>query len=89
MSQFIVKGKSWAAEAGSNDDLVMSLVMFSWFATQELFKELNNIDLRNKLYNSEMKQIEEDLTPFGFIEDGVVDTEKYVVEDGEVWQIYN
>ena len=67
----------------------MSLVLFSWFSSQELFKELNNVDLRNKLYNSQMKQIEEDLTPFGFIEDGVQNEEKYIKEDGEIWQIYN
>jgi hypothetical protein len=36
-----------------------------------------------------MKQIEEDLTPFGFIEDGVQNEDKYVIEDGEIWQIYN
>ena len=89
MSQFIVKGKSWAAEVGGHDDLVMSLVMFSWFSSQEQFKELNDISLRKNLYDSQIQQIEDDLTPFGFIEDGVSDTEKYVVEDGEIWQIYN
>ena len=67
----------------------MSLVLFSWFSSQDLFKELNNVDLRNKLYNSQMKQIEEDLTPFGFIEDGVQNEDKYIKEDGEIWQIYN
>ena len=50
-------------------------------------KELNNVDLRNKLYDTKMKQMEEELTPFGFIEDGIDDT--YTVEGGEVWQIYN
>ena len=35
-----------------------------------------------------MKQIEEDLTPFGFIEDGVSE-DKYIKEDGEIWQIVN
>ena len=89
ISQFIVKGNSWQAEVGSNDDLVMSLVLFSWFSSQDLFKDLNNIDLRNKLYNSQMKQIEEDLTPFGFIEDGIVGEDNYIVEDGEVWTVYD
>ena len=89
ISQFIVKGKSWQAEVGSNDDLVMSLVLFSWFSSQELFKELNNVDLRKNLYDSQMQQIEDDLTPFGFIEDGVENKDKYVEEGGEIWQIYN
>jgi hypothetical protein len=89
ISQFIVKGKSWAAEDGGHDDLVMSLVMFSWFSSQELFKDLTNKDLRKNLYDGQIREIEDDLTPFGFIEDGVGDTDKYVVEDGEVWQIYS
>jgi hypothetical protein len=89
ISQFIVKGKSWQAEVGSNDDLVMSLVLFSWFSSQDLFKELNNVDLRKNLYDSQMQQIEDDLTPFGFIEDGIETDDKYVEEGGEIWQIYN
>ena len=89
ISQFVVRGKSWASEEGGNDDLVMSLVLFSWFSSQELFKELNDIDLRTKLYDGQMQQIEDDLTPFGFIEDGTDENDKYILEDGEVWQIYN
>ena len=86
LSQFIVRGKSWAAEPGGTDDLVMSLVIFSWFSSQDMFKELNDIDLRLKLYDGKMKEIEDDLTPFGFIEDGTDDVDKYTVEGGEIWQ---
>ena len=86
LSQFIVRAKSWAAEPGGTDDLVMSLVIFSWFSSQDMFKELNDIDLRLKLYDGKMKEIEDDLTPFGFIEDGTDDVDKYTVEGGEIWQ---
>ena len=89
ISQFIVRGKSWAAEEGGTDDLVMSLVMFSWFSSQPMFKDLNDIDLRTRLYDGQIQEIEDDLTPFGFIEDGIEGEDKYIVEDGEVWQIYN
>ena len=51
-----------------------------------MFKELNDIDLRLKLYDGKMKEIEDDLTPFGFIEDGTDDVDKYTVEGGEIWQ---
>ena len=34
------------------------------------------------------REIEDDLTPFGFIEDGMDESEKLVVEDGEVWQVF-
>jgi hypothetical protein len=88
ISQFIVRGKSWSAEEGGNDDLVMSLVLFSWFSSQDLFKDLNDIDLRTKLYDGQIQQIEDDLTPFGFIEDGIGDVSENIVQGGEVWQIY-
>ena len=89
ISQFVERGKSWKAEDGGNDDLVMALVLFSWFSSQELFKELNNVDLRTKLYDEQMQQYEDELTPFGFIDDGQMEEDKYTVEGGEVWQIYN
>ena len=89
ISQFVERGKSWKAEDGGNDDLVMALVLFSWFTSQDLFKELNNVDLRTKLYDEQMQQYEDELTPFGFIDDGQMEDDKYVVQDGEVWQIYN
>jgi hypothetical protein len=63
--------------------------MFSWFSSQELFKDLTNKDLRKNLYDDQIQQIEDDLTPFGFIEDGINDEDKYIVEDGEVWKIYD
>jgi hypothetical protein len=88
IAQFIVRGKSWSAEDGGNDDLMMGLVMFGWFSSQELFKDINNIDVRTKLYDGQMQQIEDDLTPFGFIHDGIVEEEQYVKEDGAVWQVY-
>ena len=89
LTQFIVRGKSWSAEMGAHDDLVMGLVMFSWYSSQPQFKELNDIDLRTKLYDGQIQQIEEDLTPFGFIEDGTDEDGKYVSEGGEIWQTYH
>jgi len=86
LSMFVTKGKSWAAEGGGHDDMVMGLVMFSWVATQPEFKELTDMELRLKLYANKIHEIEEDLTPFGFIDSGD-DSDDYVVEGGEVWQV--
>lgn len=45
---FTLKGASWQAEAGKQDDLVMGLVLYSWLSTQTYWKELiapkQNID---------------------------------------------
>jgi hypothetical protein len=84
LSMFIVKGKSWAAEGGGHDDMVMGLVMFGWLSTQPEFKELTDMELRLKLYANKIHEIEEDLTPFGFIDNGTEEEEVFV-EDGEVW----
>ena len=70
LSTFIESKDSYAADDGYYDDLVMGLVMFSWLTTQPYFKELNNVELRKIMYSNQMKMIEEELTPFGFYDDG-------------------
>jgi hypothetical protein len=83
---FISKKKSYQAETGHHDDLVMTLVLFGWLTTQSYFKELTNLDIRKDLYEDKMKQIEDDMTPFGFIDDGVNDEPiSYIDEDGQMW----
>jgi len=85
---FISKKKTYQAETGHHDDLVMTLVLFGWLTTQTYFKELTNLDIRKDLYEDKMKQIEDDMTPFGFIEDGINSQENtYIDGDGDVWGI--
>jgi hypothetical protein len=88
LSMFVTKGKSWAAEGGGHDDMVMGLVMFGWISTQPEFKELTDMELRVRLYANKIHEIEEDLTPFGFIDGGDNDDE-ILVEGGEVWTVQN
>ena len=73
LTAFSVKGTSFQAEEGYNDDLVMCLVLFAWLSNQEYFKELTNIDIRKQLHSSNEKQLEEDVLPFGFVNDGNMD----------------
>lgn len=70
LSTFIESKGSYSADIGYHDDLVMTLVLFGWLVNQPYFKELNNVDLRKMIYQNQMKQIEESLTPFGFYNDG-------------------
>ena len=70
ISTFIETRGSYAADDGYTDDLVMTLVLFSWLTTQTYFKDLNDVNLRDLIYRSRIKMIEEQLTPFGFIDDG-------------------
>ena len=89
LSTFISKGKSFEAEAGATDDLVMCLVIFSWLANQRYFKELTDVDVRGQMFTEQQNAIEADMAPFGFIDDGLNDPEGkdgYFVDAGEVWQ---
>ena len=70
LSTFIVHGNQFQAEEGSNDDLVMCLVLFSWATDQRYFKELTDQDIRKRMYADNQDRIEQDMTPFGFIVDG-------------------
>lgn len=75
LSTFIEVKDSYAADDGYKDDLVMGLVIFSWLTTQPYFKELNNVELRKMMYQNQMRLIEEELTPFGFYDDGQIESE--------------
>ena len=88
ISTFIEKRNSYSADEGYHDDLVMPLVLFSWLTTNSYFKELTNINIRKELYETRIKMIEEEITPFGFINNG--NEENQLVDaGGQVWQVEN
>lgn len=84
LTTFIQKGKSFSAEDGCNDDLAMCLVIFSWLVAQDYFKEMTNNDVRKRIYEEQKNQIEQDMSPFGFIMDGR-DESSLVDKDGDRW----
>ena len=90
LSTFISKGKSFEAETGAHDDLVMCLVIFSWVANQRYFKELTNVDVRGQMFTDQKNAIEADMAPFGFIDNGLDDPEGldngYFDDAGVLWQ---
>jgi hypothetical protein len=71
------------AEEGNNDDLAMGLVLFAWLTAQSYFKDSTNVDIRKVLLQEENMLGEEELTPFGFIDDG--QKEEVLVDNGDVW----
>lgn len=70
LSRFSRKGHSYEAESGSHDDTVMPLVLFSWLTDQTFFRDLTDINTLTQLREKTESQIEEDLLPFGFVDDG-------------------
>jgi hypothetical protein len=84
ISTFIQRKNSYAADEGYHDDLVMPLVLFSWLTTNPYFKELTNVNIRKELYDARIKMIEEEVTPFGFINNGE-DENVFVDGSGQKW----
>jgi hypothetical protein len=87
-STFIAKGSSFEAEEGSHDDMVMCLVLFAWCTNQQFFADLSNVNIKGRLHEEQMRQIEEEQLP-DFLA-GHVDVdqgERRYVEDGAVWSV--
>jgi len=83
---FVAKKNSFEAEVGYNDDLVMTLVLFGWLSTQPYFKDLSSLDIRKDIYQDTITKLEEEMTPFGFVDDGVEEPiPEKPSEDGSVW----
>jgi hypothetical protein len=86
LTTFAQRHNSFEAEEGCNDDLVMCLVIFAWLVAQEYFKEMTNNDIRKRIYEEQKNQIDQDMSPFGFISDGLEDMEVFVEQEtGDRW----
>jgi hypothetical protein len=86
LTTFIGKSTSFEADDGAHDDLVMCCVLFSWLVQQRYFRELTNQDIREKMFSEQMRMIEEEMVPFGFIEDGNDPDEHSIPGDDNVWE---
>jgi len=84
LCSFVAKGDSFEAEENHHDDLVMTLVLFGWLTTQAYFKDITGSDIRRDLYEDQMKNLEEEMTPFGFIDDGG-ENPSFTDNTGTVW----
>ena len=85
LTTFSQKANSFEAEEGCNDDLAMCLVIFSWLVAQEYFKEMTENDVRKRIYEEQKNQIDQDMAPFGFIEDGINGETTFVDDSGDRW----
>ena len=60
---FVTKGTSYEADRGYHDDMVTTLILFSWFVTTEYFFHLPDTKIKDLLYAEQQKMMEEDLLP--------------------------
>ena len=86
LSTYILKGKDkYEAEEGSHDDLVACLVMFAWLSNQTYFKELTDQDIRARLIDEQQNMLDQDMAPFGFLDDGLNQDESFKDPYGQTW----
>jgi hypothetical protein len=73
LTTFSLKGEKYEAEEGKHDDLVMTLVTFSWLTTQKHFRDMMESKIRQSLQMEFEPQMDFGLVPFGatFIQNGL------------------
>ena len=81
LNTFVRSKDSYAAEEGNNDDIVMTLVLFSWLTAQSYFKEITNSDVRQKLLDERNIQMDEEMLPIGILNDGLEEQKHFDGED--------
>lgn len=81
---FSADKKSFKAEEGNNDDMVMTLVHFGWLTGQKYFKENINNDIRKVLQQEQMNLMDQDITPVGIIDNGI-DNDFEKDSSGDYW----
>lgn len=64
---FSKKGKSYEAEEGKHDDLVMGLVLFAWLSLQEYFKQITDVDVNKDLKELSTQEIDDYMDGLGIL----------------------
>jgi hypothetical protein len=83
LTTFIADKNSFAAEEGSNDDLVMTLVLFSWATTQKYFKEIVSHDIRKQMQLDVLNQLDDETLVDPIIESPY--SENLELVGGDLW----
>ena len=91
VSTFVSKGQSYEASDGNHDDLMMNLVMLGYFVSTQMFADMTDINLKQMMFENQMRQIEEAIVPFGFVDDGseaireIEEKDKMKYEPWQIW----
>lgn len=88
LASFVLKTeKKYAADEGAHDDLVMSLVLFSWAVQQRYMKDLLEYGSpKRNLQKSLAENVESELVPFGVIDSGQPMDTEFKDKEGQIWR---
>lgn len=88
ISTFVSKGQSYEASDGNHDDLMMNLVMFGYFVSSQFFADMTDINLKEIMFAKKMKEIEDDVPPVGFIDDGLDAVREEEAQKDQDWHTF-
>jgi hypothetical protein len=90
MTTFVQVKNSYEASKNNHDDLVMNLVMFSWFISTDFFVQYHEDarKLYEYLYIENKLDIEYSIPPFGIFDDGVNDFSAEDTEEEKINRLY-
>ena len=77
LNTFVRVKESYEAEEGNNDDIVMTLVLFSWLTAQSYFKEITDSDVRQRLLDERNLQMDDEMLPVGELDDGLQEQKEF------------
>lgn len=81
---FVLKRNSYAADDTSiNDDLCTTLWLFAWLTKQDIFQEATNNNLRKTLADKKNAYIDSTMTPYGFYDNGINNSQSKIAEDNK------
>ena len=81
---FVLKRNSYAADDTSiNDDLCTTLWLFAWLTKQDIFQETTNNNLRKTLADKKNAYIDSTMTPYGFYDNGINNSQANIAEDNK------
>lgn len=83
LTSFIQTGNSWEAEEGKNDDMVMTLVIFSWITTNKFFRDMVDHDLRKQMQLEKFQHLDESDVAAPIIDDGL--DVPFIVGGDDIW----
>tara|TARA_E500000318_G_scaffold84509_1_gene80336 strand:+ start:3575 stop:5431 length:1857 start_codon:yes stop_codon:yes gene_type:complete len=76
---------SFAAEPGTNDDLVMCMVLFGWCVGSDYWKEMTETNPSNEIYKDKLNEQEDDM-PLGFQSFATMN-ERIMDNTGDLWVV--
>ena len=92
LTTFVVKNKSYEAEVGNNDDIVMTLVLLGWLTLQLQYENYVGISMRRLLMDKQ-EPLTFDLPAIGHMGDleqvpviGMTQGGVEIIDDADFWK---